>query len=108
MATQKRSPEATAANERPPAASGAGGPKPARRTTAELEWPVHALEAEVARRTAVIEAKSGRDPLGWRRIIGSFTDDPTFDEAMRLGREGRESFDRGRRSRKATASDDRP
>jgi uncharacterized small protein (DUF1192 family) len=108
MATKKKSPAVTAANGEPAAASGARGSKPARMTTAHLERRVNALEAEVTRLKAAIEAKSGPQELGWRRIIGSFADDPAFDEAMRLGREWRESFDRRRRSRRARSSDDRP
>ncbi len=28
----------------------------------------------------------------WRRIVGTFADDPEFEEAMRLGREYRQSL----------------
>jgi len=28
---------------------------------------------------------------GWKAIVGAFADDPLYDEAMRLGREWRES-----------------
>jgi hypothetical protein len=37
--------------------------------------------------------ESGSEPLPWwRRIAGRFKDNPEFDEAMRLGREYRNSL----------------
>ena len=32
-----------------------------------------------------------RQKRGWRAIVGTFANDPIYDEAMRLGREWRES-----------------
>ena len=55
---------------------------------------VESLEAEVAelkrQLPAVAEAHS-QSPRAkdWRRTLGMFADDPTFDEALRLGREWR-------------------
>ena len=53
-----------------------------------LEQRVENLEKEVAELMRLAAAS----PLkkDWRRAIGAFQDDPTFDEAVRLGREYRE------------------
>ncbi len=32
-----------------------------------------------------------REKHGWPSIVGTFAEDPIYEEAMRLGREGRES-----------------
>ncbi len=57
-----------------------------------LEKRVTALEAEVARLKAKLETTGkGSDP--WlEKVWGSFANDPVYEEAMRLGREWRESF----------------
>lgn len=34
---------------------------------------------------------SARQKRGWQAIVGTFVDDPLYEEAMRLGREWRES-----------------
>ena len=58
-----------------------------------LEQRVAALEAEVTRLKVLLEEKKAPEPLGWRKVIGSFADDPAaFEEAMRLGRQWRDSF----------------
>jgi hypothetical protein len=58
----------------------------------ELEMRVIALEAEVAELKARLKGKRVADP--WLEVVwGSFADDPAaHEEAMRLGREWRESF----------------
>jgi hypothetical protein len=56
--------------------------------TASLEDRVAALEAEVNRLKLLIEDK--KTP-GWKKIVGSFLNDPYYEEAMKLGREYRES-----------------
>ncbi len=33
----------------------------------------------------------GKEKRGWQAIVGTFADDPAYDEAMRLGRQWRES-----------------
>jgi Protein of unknown function (DUF1192) len=58
----------------------------------ELEQRVAALEAEVARLKEKLEGTSKPDPPWWEKIAGTFADDPAFEEAMRLGREYRESL----------------
>jgi hypothetical protein len=107
MASNKKARPAPAANGEPATAPAEKQPRPAKTAEAQLERRVAALEAEVCRLRAVLDEKPAGDPLGWRRIIGSFANDPAFDEAMRLGREWRESFRPERRSRKVKSSDDR-
>jgi hypothetical protein len=51
------------------------------------------LEAEVAKlKVAINTSAKVNDRPWWERIAGSFAEDPMFEEAMRLGREWRESF----------------
>jgi hypothetical protein len=60
---------------------------------ARLEQRVAALEAEVASLKAKVETPAAsKDLPWWERIAGSFEGDPLYEEAMRLGREWRESF----------------
>ena len=57
--------------------------------TMKLEDRVTALEAEVAR----LKKKLDKDSRPWtEKIAGAFANDPAFEEAMRLGREYRESL----------------
>ncbi len=59
---------------------------------AELEVRVAALEAELARVKKQLE-KSGASKGDWLdAIYGAFDNDPIYEEAMRLGREYRESL----------------
>jgi hypothetical protein len=82
-------------------------------TKAQLERRVYVLEEQVARLKAELEEIRGPQVPWWKTIVGSFADDPVaFDEAMRLGREWRESFRPKKRSpkkktRKANSSDGR-
>jgi len=58
-----------------------------------LEERVAALEAKVEqlqRGRAVTTPQDDR--AWWEKRVGLFKDDPDYDEAMRLGREWRESF----------------
>ena len=70
-----------------------------RMTEATLDEQVAALEAELARLRAenarlkaTVEQQGGDTRSGWEQIVGSFAGDEAFEEAMRLGREWRESF----------------
>ena len=61
-------------------------------TTTQIEERLSALEEEVAQ----LKAKSMTEPVRqserwWHKIAGTFADNPDFEEAMRLGREWRES-----------------
>jgi hypothetical protein len=58
---------------------------------ADLEKRVAALEAEIPRLRAIVEGQTSPKQPGWKKIVGIFEDDPMFEEAMRLGREYRES-----------------
>lgn len=57
-----------------------------------LEGRVAALEAEVTRLRAKVEGETNSKIPWWEKIAGAFAGDPAFAEAMRLGREWRESF----------------
>lgn len=50
------------------------------------------LEEEVARLKEAGRNGDANALPWWERIRGSFKDDPDYDEAMRLGRQWRESF----------------
>lgn len=52
-----------------------------------LEKRLTALEGEVARLKSRLES---REPW-WERIAGTFADDPVYQEAMKLGRQYRQS-----------------
>jgi hypothetical protein len=60
--------------------------------SADLEKRVKALEDEVARLRVKVESSESDCIPWWKQISGIFADDPAFEEAMRLGREWRESF----------------
>ena len=61
-------------------------------TVASIEQRVAALEVEVARLKQQIEALTKPSGPWWQEICGSFENDPIYEEAMRLGREYRESL----------------
>jgi hypothetical protein len=63
-----------------------------------LKQRVEALEAEVARLKARIAASEKTTDPWLEKVWGSFANDPIYDEAMRLGREWRESFRASRSS----------
>ena len=56
----------------------------------KLEERVAILEAEVARLKNKLD-KNANTPW-WEKIHGTFANDPVYDEAMKLGREYRESL----------------
>jgi hypothetical protein len=68
----------------------------------KLDERVAALEKDVARLKGLLDEKKAPQQPGWRKIVGSFANDPAFDQAMRLGRKWRESF-RPKKSRKSIA-----
>ena len=62
-----------------------------------IEERLTAVEAELQQLKREKEQNQPQDeqakgPRGWRSIVGVFADDPEFEEAMRLGREYRESL----------------
>jgi hypothetical protein len=72
--------------------------------TTEVERRLMQLEQTFSERIAKLEeqvaelsqhareAPSAPDTAWWKRLVGVFKDDPEFEEAMRLGREYRESL----------------
>ena len=61
-------------------------------TNIEIEKRVAVLEAEVAVLKSKSEKKEDKNEIPWwEQIAGTFADDAAYDEAMRLGREYRES-----------------
>jgi hypothetical protein len=58
-----------------------------------LEERVATLEAEVAELKERLAASQEKNAVPWwERRFGAFKDDPEYEEAMRLGREYRESL----------------
>jgi hypothetical protein len=57
----------------------------------QLEERVAYLEAEVAQLKNRLENSVSSQPW-WEKIVGAFVDNSTYDEAMRLGREYRDSL----------------
>ena len=61
-------------------------------TNSELEKRIAVLEAEVALLKSKAKNKGDKtDVPWWKQHLGIFADDPAHEEAMRLGREYRES-----------------
>jgi hypothetical protein len=50
------------------------------------------LEAEVAQLKQQLAVKTSDNAPWWNKIVGSFANDPAYDEAMKLGREYRQSL----------------
>ena len=53
----------------------------------QLEARVVALEAELAQLKQMLSGVLQKQVPWWLQVAGSFEDDPTFDEAVRLGQE---------------------
>ncbi len=58
----------------------------------EIELRVAALEAEMARLKEQLAKSAGAERDWLDEIFGVFDNDPIYEEAMRLGREYRESL----------------
>ena len=63
----------------------------------EMERRISEIESEFSARLAKLEEQVSRlspqpETAWWKKIVGVYKDDPEFDEAMRLGREYRESL----------------
>jgi hypothetical protein len=71
--------------------------------SAQLALRVAKLEEELAQFRLDLKEVAGGP--WWDRVSGTFANDPAFEEAMRLGREWRESFRPKMRNRRS--SDDR-
>ena len=56
-----------------------------------LEERVAALEAELAQMKQVLARSLQKETPWWMKVAGSSENDPTFDEAVRIGREWRQS-----------------
>jgi hypothetical protein len=61
-------------------------------TTVELESRVAILEAKVERLQRELKAVVPDGRPWWQQIVGTFADDPIYEEAMRLGLKYRESL----------------
>lgn len=63
-------------------------------SNSEIETRLAHLESEVAHLKAQLKNPPEKLPEKpwWQEILGSFANDPDYDEAMRLGREYRESL----------------
>ncbi len=59
-------------------------------TTGDLEARLAAVEVELQR----LRQLTNLPPKSWLDLYGAYADDPTFEEAMRLGREERERVNR--------------
>lgn len=59
----------------------------------QLEGRVATLEAELSKLKQLLVSLLQRETPWWSSIAGSFEDDPTFEEAVQLGKEWRQSVD---------------
>jgi hypothetical protein len=59
----------------------------------QLEMRVANLETELAQMKQMLAESQQRKNPWWLEIAGSCENDPTFDEAVRLGQEWRKSTD---------------
>ena len=66
----------------------------------EIERRLGELETEIARLKATIGRSTNAPSRWWEEIAGSFAGDKAHDEAMRLGREYRESLKPKERKRR--------
>jgi hypothetical protein len=57
----------------------------------QLEMRVASLETELAQMKKMLAESQPRKNSWWLEIVGSCENDPTFDEAVRLGQEWRKS-----------------
>lgn len=57
-------------------------------STSNLESRLAQLENEVAQLKQQIPVRDDQTPW-WEQILGTFTDDPIYDEAMHLGQQYR-------------------
>jgi hypothetical protein len=60
-------------------------------SNSDLESRLTLLETEVAHLKQQVAASAAQSPW-WEKILGTFADDPMYEEAMRLGREYRQSL----------------
>jgi hypothetical protein len=58
----------------------------------QLEARVATLEAELAQIKQLLLGEKQIESPWWEKVAGSFADSPEFDEAERLGREWRKSY----------------
>jgi len=57
-----------------------------------MEARLSTLEREIAQIKRLLRSKSVPTQPWWERIAGVFEDDPVFEQAMKLGRQYRESL----------------
>jgi hypothetical protein len=57
-----------------------------------IEARLSALEREITQIKQLLQRKSGPSQPWWERIAGAFEDDPVYQQAMKLGRQYRESL----------------
>lgn len=57
----------------------------------QLEARVATLETELAQLKQILSGSYQNKAPWWLKVAGSFEDDPTFDEAVRLGQEWRKT-----------------
>jgi len=65
-------------------------------SSSALEKRVAALEEELARLRRRIETTESSRPW-WERIAGTFEKDPVYEQAMKMGREYRQSLNPARK-----------
>ncbi|MFN5513452.1 MAG: hypothetical protein ACK5CA_01515 [Cyanobacteriota bacterium] len=59
----------------------------------QLEVRVATLEAELIQVKQMLSGFVEKKSPWWSKVAGSFENDPTFDEAVRIGQEWRKSAD---------------